>query len=76
MKVRLHFFCTCQKVLSVSFLSFICNLYDWVTVPPVLCRNEGQKTFDVSVFRDASEKIQTIKKWEGYEGGKVFSCTF
>ena len=23
---------------------------------------------------DTSEKIQTIKKWVGYEGDKVFSC--
>ena len=42
---------------------------------PRPCRNLGLKQFLThGGIRDTSEKIQSIKKWVGYEGVKVLSC--
>ena len=44
----------------------------------LIIRNLGLKQFlthgGTDVFGTPPKKIQTIKKWVGYEGGKVFSC--
>ena len=78
MGLGLTFFLTFQKFLLVSIFAIVYSNHGIRLghCAPSPCRNLGLKQFLThGGIRDTSEKNPNHKKWVGYEGDKVFSCT-